>query len=476
MADFTAAINFQPIGAPRAPGMLVDYGAAYGVRRGGLSYGWNNDNTANAVHTDLLAISKTHRNDTHINMQTGGNRTWEIAVPHAGNYLVSLVSGDPSTPNERIGISVEGEIGIAAMTKPNKRFLEGILTVSVTDGKLTISNLPGYNENKINYLSIVAVDGVTGPSKVSGINWVSGATMLVPRVEPETAVVDGKMYVFSGYGDIAGTHGNGWQPSKSYDRYDPKTNKWSRLGNMPIATTHGAVAVVGKDIWIAGGYTARPRTTNYQDFGTTNVLIYHTLTNTWSRGPSLPVKRASSGMALVNNKLYYISGEPEDHVSNSKEVWVLDLSKQSLGWRARAPIPDGRTHFGTAVVNGKIYILGGQHGIDKKATFLKSNYMYDPVTNKWTRIADLPSNQSHNSPNTLVIGSKIYIFGGEFSYNNDTSRVLEYDPATNRFTTLTPLPAVRASGAAGYVNGKIVFGGGKQAGTFHDDTWIGVFR
>ena len=36
---FSAAINFAPAGAARAPGLQTDYGAMYGVRRDGLSYG-----------------------------------------------------------------------------------------------------------------------------------------------------------------------------------------------------------------------------------------------------------------------------------------------------------------------------------------------------------------------------------------------------------------------------------------------------
>ncbi|MDB5326246.1 MAG: Kelch repeat type 1-containing protein, partial [Phycisphaerales bacterium] len=206
----------------------------------------------------------------------------------------------------------------------------------------------------------------------------------------------------------------------------------------------------------------------------TNVWVYHTTTNTWTKGPALPVRRASAGMALVNNKLYFVSGEPIDHVSDSKDVFVLDLAAQSCGWKSVASIPEGRTHFGIAVVNNKIYVIGGQLNIDANATFLKTAYSYDPATNKWTRLADLPSPRSHLSPNTFALNGKIYSFGGENIFNHELNLSLVYDPATNKFAQLTPLPALRAAGAAGFVGGHIVFTGGKNNG-FFSDTYIGTF-
>ncbi|MGN6626836.1 MAG: hypothetical protein ACTHLN_09470 [Tepidisphaeraceae bacterium] len=72
-ADFGVSINFAPLGN-RAPGMLLDYGSVYDVRRGGLSYGWDADASADAVKRNA---TKVKRNDAFIAMQ---GKTCNIGV------------------------------------------------------------------------------------------------------------------------------------------------------------------------------------------------------------------------------------------------------------------------------------------------------------------------------------------------------------------------------------------------------------
>ncbi|MBC7785359.1 MAG: hypothetical protein H7144_16120 [Burkholderiales bacterium] len=469
MADFSAAINFQPLNAPRAPKMSIDYGAVYDARRGGLTFGWDADNRANAVDRNAIEISRTQRNDTFIAMQQNGTFTWELAVPAAGTYSVTIVAGDPTQTGDRMAIAAEGDVIIAGMTKPRRRFLEGTSIVTITDGRLTISSPNLSSNNKINWVHIesVEIDSTPPPAATGKLAWKKAATMPIARVEPESAVVDGKFYVFSGYSDA------NWQGSKRVDRYDIKTNTWQRMADMPIGTTHAGVAVVGKKIWFTGGYTARPGTINKQDVGSTNVIIYDTVTNTWSNGPKLPALRASGGLALVENKLYYFGGEDRSR-ANRREHWMLDLSNQSAGWQSRASIPEGRTHFGTVVINGAIYAMGGQQDIDAEATFLKTSYRYNPKTDKWNQLANMPLQRSHLSPNTIVRDGKILMFGGEWKFNFELAETLSYDPMTNKFTKLTPLPVERASGAAGLIGDQVVFTGGKKHGWFAD-TYIGTF-
>ncbi|MDB5324856.1 MAG: extracellular repeat protein family, partial [Phycisphaerales bacterium] len=266
-SDFAASINFAPLTSQRAPGLLADYGGEYAVRRGGLSYGWDHDKTADTVERNVTKIQK---NDTFIGLTKGDN--WNIEVPN-GEYQVYVVAGDPAAPGSRMALDVEGDTAIAGVTRKSKMFLEGAVTVNVTDGKLTITSVGEYGADKLSYLAIQSVSG--GSSDPSGsvvttskISWTTGKKELVPTTEPESAVVGDKLYVFSGYGDKS-NGGDGWQPSTKVQRYDPKTGTWAIIGNMPIGTTHAAVTVVGTDVWFAGGYTARAGTTTKQDVTST---------------------------------------------------------------------------------------------------------------------------------------------------------------------------------------------------------------
>ncbi|HQY88368.1 MAG TPA: kelch repeat-containing protein [Tepidisphaeraceae bacterium] len=303
------------------------------------------------------------------------------------------------------------------------------------------------------------------PEPEGELAWTTGKVSPVARVEPESAVVNGKLYVFSGYS-------GSWVPSKRVDVYNPSNNSWTRLADMPLGTTHAATTVVGNKIWFAGGYTDRGDGVN-QDIAVTQVIIYDTSNDTWSTGPSLPQKRGSGGLAEVDGILYFFSGERTNR-SNATDMWALDLNNQSAGWVTKASHPFGMTHFGTAVVDGIIYSIGGQTNVDANAVFYKNCYKYDPGTNTWTRIADLPYGRSHLSPATTVRNGKIVIAGGERAFNVEVSDVSEYDPATNTWRELTQVPQARAAAAFGWLGDRFVFTCGKKGG-WQEETWVGQF-
>jgi probable HAF family extracellular repeat protein len=149
---FHANINMQPAGAAVPPGYLADTGAVYGPRGGELTYGWDTDNTANTRKRGA-DTSPDQRYDTLTHMQKpGGARTWELRVPN-GRYTVHVVAGDPSNTDSRYRVAVEGVPAVAG-TPGTGRWIEGTVTVTVTDGRLTVANAPGAVNNKINYIDV----------------------------------------------------------------------------------------------------------------------------------------------------------------------------------------------------------------------------------------------------------------------------------------------------------------------------------
>ena len=81
-----------------------------------------------------------------------GDAAWEIAVPN-GTYVVHVVVGDPDWTDVNSKLTVEGVMAINGSTSTTNRWLEATVTVSVSDGRLTITNLPG-SYNKICYVDI----------------------------------------------------------------------------------------------------------------------------------------------------------------------------------------------------------------------------------------------------------------------------------------------------------------------------------
>ncbi len=60
-----------------------------------------------------------------------------------------------------------------------------------------------------------------------------------------SVALKGYIYAIGGIG--AGANG-------STERYDPKTDNWTRLGNLGFPFRYGAVAVLGGQIWACGGF------------------------------------------------------------------------------------------------------------------------------------------------------------------------------------------------------------------------------
>lgn len=147
--QFMAKVNFQPASAPVPQDYKADTGAVFGARGSGFSYGWNADNSAN-----MRARSTTPQlYDTLARTQNGGSYTWEIAVPN-GAYQVHLVSGDPDFFDSVYKVNVEGVLTINGTPTIDNRFFEATRTVSVSDGRLTISNASGAVNNKLNFVEI----------------------------------------------------------------------------------------------------------------------------------------------------------------------------------------------------------------------------------------------------------------------------------------------------------------------------------
>jgi probable HAF family extracellular repeat protein len=152
---FHADINFQTAAGRVPTGYLADLGNVYGARSGGLSYGWNIDNTAwTRDRNDTLSADQ--RYETLIHLQKPGSATsWELAVPN-GTYSVHLVAGDACCTDSVFRLNVEGTLALTGTPTATTHWFEKTVRVAVSDGRLTISNAAGSSNNKLNYVDITS--------------------------------------------------------------------------------------------------------------------------------------------------------------------------------------------------------------------------------------------------------------------------------------------------------------------------------
>jgi len=153
VAASSVKINFQPAASPVPSGYLADSGAAFGSRGNGYSYGWNA--VTNETRDRDASNSPDQRYDTLDHMQKASNpdARWEIAVPN-GTYRVHVVSGDPSYYDSSFRIAAEGTVVVNGAPSSTNRWVEGTVDVTVSDGRLTLSNASGAVNNKVCFVEI----------------------------------------------------------------------------------------------------------------------------------------------------------------------------------------------------------------------------------------------------------------------------------------------------------------------------------
>src|SRR5215831_10545690 len=134
------------------------------------------------------------------------------------------------------------------------------------------------------------------------------------------------------------------------------------------------------------------------------------------------------------------------------------VSEGQGSWSVKSPVPVARAEVPAAVVNGKVYLLGGSaRGV---AYDMNRNDEYDPDTDTWRARAPMPRGLNHMGADAL--NGKIYAAGG-FSgsaHKSPDDAFFEYDPAADQWRVLPPLRSKRGAAAVVGLNGKVhVIGG-----------------
>lgn len=290
------------------------------------------------------------------------------------------------------------------------------------------------------------------------VKWSTQAASPIKRAEALRAVVGDRLYVFGGFNEALG-------PVRTSHVYNPATNAWGPIADLPTRLTHAGVAVDGRDVYVVGGYVGTAGQTGYgQTFGTTEAWRYNVDDDEWTAMPALPKQLAGGGAAVIGRNLHYFGGNNIDR-EDIGDHYVLNLDAPGSGWQARAALPNPRSHFGTVTLGNRIYVIGGQTGNDQELTTVTTVSRYDPVNDQWRNLAPLPVAISHIASAAVVVNNRILIFGGETAHETATNRVTLFDPNTNEWSSLTPLPAARFSGVAAAIGDYVYFTTGSSQTT-----------
>ncbi len=171
----------------------------------------------------------------------------------------------------------------------------------------------------------------------------------------------------------------------------------------------------------------------------------------------MPTDRLGLCTALVDGKIYALGGI-EDESAYLSAVEVYDPVTDT--WEIKSPMPTSRAVAGCAAVDGNIYVIGGVNS----EGILSIVEVYDPAANTWDTLSPLPSAACDVA--TEVVNGKIYVFGGTKRTGSawgGINNVQEYDPVSDTWTTKAPMPTARWCASTCVVDDKIyVIGGNIQ--------------
>jgi Kelch motif len=203
----------------------------------------------------------------------------------------------------------------------------------------------------------------------------------------------------------------------------------------------------------------------------------------WLEMAPLPAARYTPCVEYVDGCLHAISGATEDRVTVCDDHLILRIREpdspgpllpnlEDQVWRQGPPIPKGGDHAGSLVLEGRIYVIGGEHGhapvtMDASkccGTYWAHDHLfrYDPREERWETLAGMPVRTSHIEGQIVPIDGRIVVFGGTGDRDVFVDTVQAYDPARDRWEVLSQrLPAPRKGGVVWEKEGILYFNGGQ---------------
>ncbi|HZC53462.1 MAG TPA: DUF1668 domain-containing protein, partial [Mycobacterium sp.] len=278
-----------------------------------------------------------------------------------------------------------------------------------------------------------------------GNAWSAGAPIPTPR-QMLAAASDGKL-VYA----VGGTNGSGDLPT--LEAYDPAAKAWTSLPALPQARSDLGVAITDGRLVAVGGVSSG------QVLKT--VSVFDLMTKTWTGLPDMSTPRHGMAVAAVEKSVYAIGGSTavgDGQVIASAEVLKLPARKiqPASQWRSLPDAPTARLMMAWAVLNNKIWVIGGlQNGVA-----LQTVESYDPHSGAWETGPPLPIPLHHAAAATYR-GEVVVLGGASDNLANASNRVFAL--RGGNWVELPSLTHARAALAAAVVGDKLVAVGGQNA-------------
>jgi hypothetical protein len=304
------------------------------------------------------------------------------------------------------------------------------------------------------------------PRRNDDLRWWPARRAPDVRLDSGGAVVDRRLFVFGGFSSDD-------RVLKVVDVFDMKRRRWVARWPMPdgMAQSHLAVCSDGRRY----AYAIAGQVGNHCKPATAAGFSLDTHSATWHRLPPLPHARYAPAAQLWHGRLHVLGGSCQDRHTPAIDHWsvAVDAGRAiESSWREEVPIPLGGPHRASAIVDGSLYVIGGQIGdyvaipgdpdcrcsgaIVKEEPYADV-FVLRPGASCWASASPMPVALSHIETAVVVRDADVYIFGGQSSAPDPggclVSTVHRYDARADRWTQAGTVPYGVKNAVVGWRDG-----------------------
>jgi N-acetylneuraminic acid mutarotase len=181
------------------------------------------------------------------------------------------------------------------------------------------------------------------------------------------------------------------------------------------------------------------------------VFEYDPAANAWIRKAPMPAARSAMAVGVIDGRIYLAGGQPTER---ERDFAMYDPATDT--WTALPPMPTPRNHLAGGAIGSVFYAAGG-----RSAAITNALEAFDTAIGAWTQLAPMPTARGGNGAATL--NGCLYVFGGEGNRNSPVGifhEVEVYDPASGAWRSLDPMAVPRHGIAATSLGNRIYIPGG----------------
>ncbi|XP_052737831.1 uncharacterized protein LOC112047458 [Bicyclus anynana] len=235
---------------------------------------------------------------------------------------------------------------------------------------------------------------ILGPSNK---NYITDGSLF--NWDRETVLVFGGIDPHTSYG-VSGNTG------KDICRFDPVTNSWDLVGELPEPRHHHSVAFLRGRVFLVGGADPREDDLRGKSVVVSTVWSYEPVTRSWYSESGLAIPRKNFGLVVHRMALYAIGGQDKKgRVLRSVEKF----DPKTGSWSEVRAMSTARMAAAATKYRDYIWVAGGMTG-EKRRPVCISVECYSSKTNQWTEIHSLRFPRCFAT--LFSMNDKLYIIGG----------------------------------------------------------------